>query len=77
MDNFLKALPVVADHPLALVGYLAVVISWLIVSLRIRKARKLFDAIKLLPEDQRLEAIKLEYKTVPRSGLSPSVSQSR
>ncbi len=70
MEKFLQALPIVASHPLALLGYLAVVIAWLVVALQTRKANKLFDVIKSLPPQQRLKAIELEYRTAPRSGLS-------
>lgn len=68
--GFLKSLPVVARHPFAFVAYLALAAVWLVTTLQVQKANSLFEAIKSLPETERLEAIKLEYKTVPKEGLS-------
>src|SRR5262249_24540731 len=52
------------------VAYITVIISWLIVALQTRKSTQFFNVIKNLPEADRLEALKLEYRTTPRAGLS-------
>jgi len=70
MGEFLKALKIVADSPLALVGYIGILASWLAFVLQDKKSGQIIRALKELPEDQRLEALRLSYKTVPRSGIS-------
>jgi hypothetical protein len=70
MDQFLKALPTVASSPLAFIGYLIVVIAWVVTSIMSRRSSQLFKAIKDLPEKDKLAAIKLEYKTIPRAGVT-------
>jgi hypothetical protein len=70
LDNFLKALPLVARHPFSFLGYVALLAVWLITTIQIQKANKLFGALQALPEGQRLQAIQLEYRTTPREGLS-------
>jgi hypothetical protein len=70
MGDFLKALKTVADSPLALVGYIGVLASWLIAALQDKKSGQVIRALKELPEDQRLQALRWSYKTVPRDGIS-------
>jgi hypothetical protein len=70
MPEFLKALTVAARSPLAMVGYLAALIAWLVLALTTRRASLLYRAISSLPEADRLHAVELEYKVRPRSGLS-------
>lgn len=70
MDNLIDSLKLIGDQPLALVGYIAIVGAWLYASLLNRKAIALFRAIKSLPEEDRLKAITLEYRVVPKSGLT-------
>ena len=70
VKDFLHSLSVVADHPLALIGYLAVVLAWLIIGLQSRKSKALFSKVKDLPEGDRLKALELEYRSTPKAGLS-------
>jgi hypothetical protein len=52
------------------VGYLAVVASWLILGLQDRKLGQIVRALKDLPENQRLDALRLSFQANPRSGIS-------
>ena len=69
-SQFLDALPSVAGHPLALAGYAIAVGAWLIAGLKVRKANMLFRAVKDLPPADQFSALQLEYRTVPKAGLS-------
>lgn len=70
VSGFLKALPTVAGSPLAFVGYLVIIIAWATTSVLSRRTNRLFKSIGKLPEKDRVEAIKLEYRTVPRAGVT-------
>lgn len=70
VGEFLKALPTVAGSPLAFVGYLVVIVAWAATSVLSSRTNRLFQSIDKLPEKDRIEAINLEYKTVPRTGVT-------
>ncbi|GBC62758.1 hypothetical protein DENIS_3735 [Desulfonema ishimotonii] len=67
-----SALGTAATNPIALVGYLAVILSFAVVARRERRNKNLLDKIEKLPEKDRLNALKEEMGsvTVP-IGLTP------
>lgn len=68
MEGFLSALPVTASSPLALVGYVVVVVCWFILGMRVNRNKNLLKNIeKLRPEDQ-LPALQSEMGVVSISG---------
>jgi hypothetical protein len=72
LTTALQNLPVVATSRAAFVGYLLVVTSWLVISLRVRRNRQLLQSLEKLPERDRLEALRLEMGVVSlKGGLSP------
>ncbi len=76
MYEFLKsafsALPSVGASPLALIGYIALVASWLLIALKVRRNKNLLQHLHHLPETDRLAALKLEMGSVQiKGGLSP------
>lgn len=68
---FIRAIPSAAASPLALIAYLATLVAWVIIAYRVNRFRELMSRIELLPEKDRLPAIKAEMGSVdvPR-GLS-------
>jgi hypothetical protein len=77
MGNFIKfafeSIPSVAQSPLALVAYIAAVVAWTIVSVRIRRNRNLLKNLEKLRPQDRLAALELEMGTVRvPGGLTPS-----
>jgi hypothetical protein len=70
MAPFLNALSQIKGDPLTLVGYVVLVAAWVAIAISSKKARALFRTIKNLPEEDRLKALSLEYRTSPKSGLS-------
>jgi tetratricopeptide (TPR) repeat protein len=71
VSEFLKALPVVASSPLAFVGYIVLVISWLIIGLKERRNKNLLENLEKFPEGDRLAAWETETDRVRiRHGLS-------
>lgn len=69
MKGFLDTLRSVGDHPLALAGFIAMVVVWVTLLIQTRKAGILFVAIRDLPEKDRLEEIRQAYGTYPPSDL--------
>ncbi|WP_129932948.1 MULTISPECIES: tetratricopeptide repeat protein [unclassified Pseudomonas] len=69
IKTFLDALSVIASSPYALVGYALVVIVWGISLWNTRKLQIIGERLKDLPEKDRLKALQLEYKLIPKEGL--------
>lgn len=67
---FLKAIPAAAASPLALVAYLATVIAWTLVALRVNRFKILMERIDKLPEADRIEAIRIETGRVVPKGMT-------
>jgi hypothetical protein len=63
---FLDHLKDTAASPFALIAYVALIGAWTYLQSRNVRLKRLRD----LPPNQRLEALRLEYKTEPRDGLS-------
>ena len=66
MEKLLEILSLVSNSPLSLFALVILSIAAFITKLQLGKAKKLFARLRDLPERQRLEAIKLEYRTVPK-----------
>lgn len=69
VDLFLNALSDVAVSPYALVGYVVVAIIWGIGIWRNHKLKIIGDRLEKLPEKDRLKALELEYRLIPKGGL--------
>jgi hypothetical protein len=75
---FLQALPSVAGSPLALIAYLATVVAWTLVAMRVNRFKVLMENIKDLPEPDRLKAIEIEIgRAVPKGMTAKQFLQSR
>ena len=61
---FIRAIPSAAASPLALIAYLATLVAWAIIAYRVNRFRELMKRIELLPEGDRLAAIKAEIGRV-------------
>jgi hypothetical protein len=61
---FIRAIPSAAASPLALIAYLATLVAWVIIAFRVNRFRELMKRIELLPEADRLAAIKAEMGRV-------------
>jgi hypothetical protein len=71
IQAFLDAIPNAAANPLALVAYLATLVAWVVIALRVKRFRILMDKIEALPEKDRLKAIEAEIGRVKiRFGLT-------
>lgn len=66
---FLDALSVVAFSPYALVGYVLVVVVFGASLWNSRRLHIIAERLKDLPEGDRLKALELEYRIVPKGGL--------
>ena len=60
LSTALEALPHISTSPLAFVGYIIVVISWLILSLRVKRNKQMLKHLDKLPKKDRLEALQME-----------------
>jgi len=68
----LSALPTVATHRLALVGYIVAVLSWLMIAWRVKRNKNLLEHLHKLPKSERLKALEIEMGHVAvKGGLSP------
>lgn len=66
------SLPTVATSPLALVAYLITVVSWVVISFRVRRNKQLLAHIKDFPERDRAQVFRDEIGSVKlKEGLSP------
>ena len=68
----LNALPVVATSPLALAAFLATVLAATVILFRVARISRVLEHLQKLPEEDRLEALKIEMRHVRLArGLSP------
>ncbi|MET4754578.1 hypothetical protein [Bradyrhizobium sp. RT11b] len=67
---FLNAIPAAAANPLALIAYLATVVAWTLVAMRVNRFKILMDRIEKLPEKDRIEAIRIETGRVVPKGMT-------
>lgn len=72
IDVLVKGLSEAAKSPLSYVAYMFIVIAWAAITWKESRIKNITNALSLLPEEKRLEALKLEYKLIPKSGLSSS-----
>ena len=72
INVLIKGLSEAARSPLSYVAYMFIVIAWAAITWKESRIRSITKALSLLPEQKRLEALKLEYKLIPKSGLSSS-----
>ena len=70
IDILLQGLSEAAKSPLAFVAYCIVVIVWASIIWKESRFKTIAKSLELIPEDQRLEAMKLEYGLEPKEGLS-------
>jgi len=70
LEKALQALGVAAQHPLALGMYVLVIVSWLVISLRVKRHRALLRRLDALPEKDRLKALELEIGPLPKKGIN-------
>ncbi|MCP4552545.1 MAG: hypothetical protein GY834_11005 [Bacteroidetes bacterium] len=70
-EVLLQGLAEAAKSPLAFTAYCIVVIGWASIAWKDSRFKTIAKSLELLPEDQRLEAMKLEYGLEPKDGLSP------
>src|SRR5882762_8752993 len=72
LKNAISALPSVASSPLSLVGYVALLISWLAIALKVKRNKQLLQHLNKLPEGDRLKALEMEMGTIRvKGGMSP------
>ena len=71
IEILLQGLSSAAKSPLAFVAYCIVVLGWAAIAYKDSRFRMIAKKLELLPENQRLEAMKLEYGLEPRDGLTP------
>ncbi len=71
IEATLKALPIVASSPLALVGYVVVVLVWGAIAFRVKRNKQVLKYLKLFPPKDRLQVLREEMGTIPtKEGLS-------
>lgn len=66
---FLSALSEIATSPYGLIGYVLVVAAWALSSWQSRRLQIIGERLKYLPEKDRIKALELEYRLVPKGGL--------
>ncbi len=71
LEVLLQGLAEAAKSPLAFTAYCLVVIGWISIIWKESRFKTISKNLELLPIDQRLEAMKLEYGLEPKDGLSP------
>ena len=72
IKSAIKALPIVASSPLALIAFLCLVGAWVVIGLRVQRNKNLLANLEKLPSKDRLQALKDEMGTVRiKSGLTP------
>lgn len=70
-SNALGAIPAAASHPFALLAYVAVLLAWLVIGLRVKRNSNLINGLHHLPEGDRIIALKAEMRHVDvPAGLS-------
>src|SRR5437867_5917658 len=72
LKSLLQALPQAASSPYALVAYLAVLVGWLVIALKVNRNKQLLAHIDKLPSKDRLSALQLEMGAVTiKEGMTP------
>lgn len=66
----IKGLSEAAKSPLSYVAYIVIAVAWAAITWKEARIKNITKALSLLPEGKRLEALKLEYKLIPKAGLS-------
>jgi hypothetical protein len=69
-EQALAALPEVAERPLALVGLVVLIVSAALLHWKKAQLKSLERTTSVLPEPDRLRAIRLHYGTQPQTGIS-------
>lgn len=69
LKSFLNALPAIASSPYALIGYSLVIAAGSFSIWQSRRLEIIGQRLKDLPEKDRLRALELEYKLIPKGGL--------
>jgi hypothetical protein len=59
LRSALNAIPDAATHPFAFLSYLAMLLVWIVVSLRVKRNSNVLQSIHHLPEGDRLETLKV------------------
>lgn len=70
LDVLLQGLEQAAKSPLAFVAYCFIVIGWLSILWKESRIKNISKALGLLPKNERLKALELEYKLIPKKGLN-------
>jgi hypothetical protein len=71
-DEFLSVLPQIATSPAAVLAYIVVTLTWLVLGSRVKRNAQLLKQLSTLPERDRLKALEAEMGTVRlKEGLSP------
>ncbi len=60
----LSALATATVNPLAIVGYIAVILSWTIIALKVKRNKQILDRIESFPENDRLNILRIEMGEV-------------
>ncbi|MAF66866.1 MAG: hypothetical protein CMJ84_14575 [Planctomycetes bacterium] len=72
LESALSALPDAASTPLALVGYVVLIVAWVVIALRVKRNKQLLGSLEKLPEGDRLKVLQMEMGAVHiKSGLTP------
>jgi hypothetical protein len=72
LKTALEALPDAAKSPLAFVGYLGAIGSWVAIAWRVKRNKQLLKHLDKLPSHDRLKALELEMGSLPLApGLTP------
>ncbi len=70
IDILIKGLSEAAKSPLSFVAYVVISIAWAAITWKEARIKNITKALSLLPEEKRLKALELEYKLIPKAGLS-------
>lgn len=71
IDVLMQGLSEAAKSPLAFVAYCIVILGWASIAWKESRFKTIAKNLSLLPEAQRLEAMRLEYGLEPKEGLNP------
>lgn len=69
IKTFLSALEYIGTSPYALIGYVVVAIIWGINLWKNHRIKIISEKLKDLPEKDRIKALELEYRLLPKGGL--------
>nr|AEP84413.1 TPR repeat-containing protein [bacterium enrichment culture clone g13] len=70
IEILLNGLTEAAKSPLSYVAYIVITISWAAITWKEARIKNITKALSLLPEGRRLDALKLEYRLIPKEGLN-------